>query len=223
MKKITKYIIEILLILISIIIYFIYNKENKLSNIYDSLVYIESQDNLEIINGSGFVYKVNNNKAYIVTNYHVVSDNNKIYVYNVLKEKKEASLLGYDEVNDIAIITIQNNSNLKSANIGNSDKVKLGDNIYAAGTPISSNYIGTITKGIVSFVNREITLKKGNTYKTIQFDAPISKGNSGGPLLSQGGNVIGMIFVKESNIEGVSFALPINFVMDCIKKIENKY
>lgn len=219
MKKSFKYLSVIIIFLLIFYLYLLFRNKTSISDIYDSLVYIESIDNSEIISGSGFVYKVEDNRLYIVTNYHVIENSKKIFVYNVDEEKVTASLLGYDKTSDIAVITVENGLQLKSAKIGNSNKVNVGDSIYAVGNPISSDYVGTVTHGIVSYLNREIKIDD-NIYRAIQIDAPIDAGNSGGPVLNKDGNVIGIVFVKESEVNFISFVLPINFVMKYVEEIE---
>lgn len=224
MKKVLLYVF---LVTVGIVIGFgivEFSKPKSNLDIYDSLVYIESFDEDTIKSGSGFVYKVRNNKTYIVTNYHVIDGYSNIYVYNTEKKNVKASVLNYDRLNDIAILVIDNSLNLKEISIGNSDDIKVGDEIYVAGTPLNIDYISTINKGIISFVNRKITINGEygrNTFNAIQIDAEVDNGNSGGPLLNNSGKVIGMMIVKEENTNGVSFALPINYVMEKVSKIDN--
>ena len=225
MKKFFKYLLIIIvsIFLGSILTYFFLNREKDLSFVSDSLVYIESINENSISNGSGFVYNQDDNKNYIVTNYHVVEDSNFVYVYNKNKERLKANILGYDKYSDIAILVIEDKLNLKKIKFADSDKLNVGDEIYVVGTPVDINYFSTITSGIISYLDREIKINTtygSSDFSAIQIDAPINPGNSGGPLLNKDGNVIGMIFVKESDINGVGFAIPINFVMDCVSKIE---
>ena len=142
MKK--KIIYITLLILIFYIGALIYVPSNyDLDKVYDSVVYIESFNEDVIKKGSGFVYETKNNKNYIVTNYHVVRDSKDIYVYNTDQKKVKGNLINYDKDFDIAIISIENKLNLKGIKLGNSDKIKIGKDIYVVGTQIDIKYIFT--------------------------------------------------------------------------------
>lgn len=221
MKK--KIIYITLLILIFYIGALIYVPSNyDLDNVYDSVVYIESFNEDVIKKGSGFVYETKDNKNYIVTNYHVVRDSKDIYVYNTDQKKVKGNLINYDKDFDIAIISIENKLNLKGIKLGNSDKIKIGQDIYVVGTPIDIQYISTLSKGVISYKNRDISIRTsyGNfNFNAIQIDANIDVGNSGSPLLTKDGKVIGIIFVKEESSNTISFAIPIND----IKKVLNNF
>lgn len=226
MTKIINYVLIIILgLLIGYLIIQPKLNNKNLQDSYDSIVYIESYDDETIKSGSGFVYKSTDNKNYIITSYHVVDNGFDIYIYNTNKDREKAILVNYDESADIAILSVDDSLNLEKINIGNSDNVEIGDDIYVMGTPLNIDYISTLSKGIVSFVNRKITINTPNaknTYDAIQLDARIDKGNSGGPVLNNKGKIIGMVFVKEENVEGIGFALPINYIMDIVTKIEGK-
>ena len=223
MKKTYIYVIIVIFICISSFIIDTVINNNRINSIYESLVYIESTDEETIKSGSGFVYKTENNKNYIITSYHVIEGYNDIYVYNTNKKKEQASIINYDKKNDIAIIAINNNLELKKITLGNSDKVKLGDDIFVFGTPLNIDYISTLSKGNISYIDRKITIKTSNeinNFSVIQIDSRIEEGNSGGPVINKSGKVIGMMFVKEANVSGIGFALPINFVMNIVEKLE---
>ena len=224
MKKIIYFIGVILLaILCSLLTVLIFNKNNSLNNIYDSVVYVESIDEETIKSGSGFVYKVEDNKNYIVTSYHVIEGYNDIYVYNNDKEKIKANILNYDEYTDIAILTIEDSLRLKELSIGNSDSINTNDKIYVVGTPIDIKNINTINEGIISFIDKEITIittHGSSNLEAIEVSVEVDYGNSGGPLLNKTGKAIGMMFIKEGD-KDIGYALPINFVMDIVEKLEN--
>lgn len=223
MKKTYIYIIIVLFIFISVFLINTLINNNRINSIYESLVYIESSDEETIKSGSGFVYKTENNKNYIITSYHVIEGYDDIYVYNTNKKKEKASIMNYDQKNDIAIIGINNNLGLKKITLGNSDKVKIGEDIFVFGTPLNIDYISTLSKGNISYIDRKITIKTSygpNSFSAIQIDARVEEGNSGGPVLNKSGKVIGMMFVKEANVDGIGFALPINFVMNIVENLE---
>lgn len=222
-KKLIYLVIALILISCIFILFFFQNK--RLQKIYDSVVYIESIGNDLKKYGSGFVYKSKHDRNYIITSYHVVNDSKYIEVYNTKKQKEVANLVAYNKKADIAILTIKNNLGLKNINIGNSKKVNIGDEVYVVGTPIDIKYISTMSTGIISFVNRDVIVKISNSnikYKTLQISAPTEPGYSGGPVLDKKGNVIGMMFIKEENAEGISFALPIDYVMNVVDELDQK-
>lgn len=216
MKKILVYISIILLILGSFITVLIFNK----SDIKDSVVYIECTDESSVRSGTGFVYKIDSGRSYIVTSYHVIEGYNDIYVYNSDKQRIKASVLNYDEYTDIAILTIEDK--LKEVVIGNSSNIKKQDKVYAIGSLDLKN-INIKSKGKIIDTEKEITVSTthgSSNLNTIEVSIDVTYGNSGGPLLNTSDEVIGMMFVKEEN-ENIAYALPINFVIDVVKKLEN--
>ncbi|MBQ9072490.1 MAG: serine protease [Bacilli bacterium] len=224
MKKEVRYVLITCLFLLVIIvgIYFLFNKEDAL-DVDTYSVYIECLNEESISSGSGFVYKEIDDKSYIITNYHVIEDYNEIYVYNSDKEKIKASVLTKDEYTDIAILTIDDELNLNSVSIGDSDKLNIKDKIYAVGTNDISN-ISTVTSGIITDLDKEITIDTTHgmsEFSTIEMNALVESGNSGGPLLNSDGEVIGVVFVKDESVDDVAYALPINYVMDVVQKLEN--
>ena len=219
MKKRLVYIGVILLILGSFITVLIFNK----SDINDSIVYIECIDEETIRSGSGFAYKVEDNKGYIITSYHVVEGYSDIFVYNSGKEKIKANILNYDEYTDIAILTVENKLGLNKIDIGNSNKVSIDDQVIAVGTPNNIENINTISKGKISELDKKITFETmhgSSNLSAIEVNIDVTYGNSGGPLLNNKNEVIGMVFIKEEN-QHTAYALPINFVMKLVGKLEN--
>lgn len=215
MKKKIIYLSIFVLILGSFLVVLLSNNKN---NINDSVVYIESLNDESITSGSGFVYKIENNKNFIITSYHVINNYDEIYVYNSKKEKIEAKVFKYDEYTDIAILLIEDKLNLKEINIGNSEKIKEEDKVYAVGTPIEIENINKISKGNILSKNKEIKIN-GINYNSIEINIGVDYGNSGGPLLNKDNEVIGMMFVMEED-KKIGYALPINFVMDIVGKLE---
>lgn len=234
MKTKVKYLlVSIISLLLGILIAFNLKQNNKeenklknaINNVYDSVLYIESyKDDKLISSGSGFIYKIND-KAYIITNNHVIEESDEIKVLNSNNEEINAQIVGSDIYSDIAILSIDKKYAKKSVKLGNSDKVELGDQVFTVGTPIDKKYLNTITTGIVSGLNRKVkvTLSNGNyLINAIQTDAAINPGNSGGPLVNLNGEVIGINSMKseETDVEGISFCIPINDVKDIINKLE---
>lgn len=170
--------------------------------------------------GSGIIFS---EEGYILTNYHVVSGAKKITViFNDGKEGKEitAKLVNYDASMDIAVIKLTEKVTVPAvAEFGDSDALEAGDPAIAIGNPLGKQFIGTVTSGVISAVNREVTVE-GQTQKYLQTDAAINPGNSGGALVNIYGQVIGINSAKigGDEIEGLGFAIPINAVKP---KIEN--
>lgn len=216
MKKLFICIVFVLLILGSFITVLIFNKNNK----NDSVVYIECIDEISVRSGTGFVYKLDSSKNYIVTSYHVIEGYSNIYVYNSDKKKIKASVLNYDEYTDIALLTIEDQLDLKEIVIGDSSKIKEKDKVYAIGSLDLENIK---SKGKVIDIKKEITIDTthgSSNLNAIELDVDVTHGNSGGPLLNNKSEVIGMVFVKEEN-KNIAYALPINFVMDIVEKLES--
>jgi serine protease Do len=156
--------------------------------------------------GSGVIYDPN---GWILTNRHVVAGSDQLTVR--LKDGRElpGKIYGYDTLTDLAIVKIEA-SNLPTAPVGDSSKLKVGQLAIAIGSPLGT-YTNTVTSGIVSAMGREIQLDNGNTiHDLIQTDTAINPGNSGGPLLDSGGNVIGINTAVARNAQGIGFAIPIN-------------
>jgi len=175
--------------------------------------------------GSGFIFS---SEGYILTNYHVVQGYDAIEVVFANEKTTSAELVGYDSEMDVAVLKIDF-PQIKALEIGDSDLLRTGEYVIAVGTPgVSSQlYDGTVTLGIVSSLNRSVTID-GITHNYIQTDAAINFGNSGGPLLNMEGKVVGINTAKtvtagfdaygnSISAEGLSFALPIN---DVLEKLE---
>lgn len=218
MKKI-KYIIILGIVFLMAIVFF-YNNN---SNIDNYIVYIECIDNNVISSGSGFVYKEKDNKNYIITNYHVIEEYNEIYVYNKNRDKIRASVLKKDEYTDLAILVIEDKLGLNSAIIGNSNEININDNIYAIGTQ-DINSISEVTKGVITKLNKKISIdtNHGNSeFDVIEMNIGVDSGNSGGPILNDNNEIIGVVFIKDESRNNIAYAMPINFVLDIVEKLEN--
>lgn len=196
-----------------------------IKKVYDSVVVVNNYKRGQLSGyGSGFVYKKDDNSGYIITNNHVVEGADSVKVVLINGTEVDAKVLGTDAYSDIAVVSIDAKDVLKVAEIGDSSKSKLGDTIFTVGTPVSQEYLGTVTKGIISGQNREVTLQNnGSEYvmDAIQVDASINPGNSGGPLVNLNGEVIGVNSVKlvESSVEGMGFAIPIEVAMSEVDKL----
>ncbi|MBR2883654.1 MAG: trypsin-like peptidase domain-containing protein [Clostridia bacterium] len=167
--------------------------------------------------GSGIII---DDKGHIVTNYHVIDGSSKIKVKLTSGNEYEASLVGGDEKTDIAVIKIAANEELHVATIGNSDEVEVGALAVAIGNPLASELFGTVTAGVISGVNRTMTVGQRDM-NLIQTDAAISPGNSGGALINKYGEVIGINSVKlvDDAAEGLGFAIPMNEAVPIIQDL----
>jgi len=172
------------------------------------------------VSGSGFIISDN---GYILTNYHVIEDavqgNYEITVLNYAGDKYSASVVGYEEDNDVAVLKVDA-AGLSAATIGDSDAMKVGETVYPVGNPLGELQY-TMTDGIVSALDREIKSYDAatQTYKSVnmfQISAAINSGNSGGPIYNSRGEVIGIATSKysQTGVESLGFAIPIN---DAIK------
>lgn len=197
--------------------------------VYDAVVMVSSYENDSLVStGSGFVYKTDNKYGYILTNQHVVGDASKVTVTMSNDTEAEATILGGDEYLDLAVLRIDKSNVTLVANIGDSEDMKLGDTIFTVGTPMGEEYQGTVTSGILSGKDRMVSVSVSNTsssdwvMRVLQFDASINPGNSGGPLLNVNGEVVGVCSLKlvDDEIEGMGFAIPIEYAMNHIESLE---
>ena len=158
--------------------------------------------------GSGIIIS---DTGYIVTNQHVISGATEISVILNTGEEIAATLVGEDEKTDLAVLKIQTDKELNPAALGDSNQVQVGELAVAIGNPLGQEFAGTVTAGVVSAVNRTMTIDN-RTYNLIQTDAAINSGNSGGALFNQYGEVIGINSIKLSStgVEGIGFAIAIS-------------
>jgi len=173
--------------------------------------------------GSGFILS---SDGYILTNYHVVEDSSAITVALYDGTTYEATLIGYDSSNDIAVLKVEA-ENLSPVVIGDSDNMNVGDSVLAIGNPLGELTF-SLTAGTVSALDRQVTMSTGSTMELIQTDCAINSGNSGGALFNLYGEVIGITNAKYSSsssgasIDNIGFAIPVNNVMDIITSIIEK-
>ena len=198
------------------------NETNSISSavgkIYDSVVVVEVYKDKELVSsGTGFVYKKENGKAYLMTNNHVISGGKEIKVLFTDNTKADATIVGSDTYSDIAVLSIKDSEKIVAASMGDSKKSKIGDTVFTVGSPEGSDYAGTVTKGILSGQDRlvEVALSNSETsdyyMQVLQTDAAINPGNSGGPICNTNGEVIGITNMKlvDDTVEGMGFAIPI--------------
>ncbi len=182
-------------------------------------------DNAEQKLGLGSGVLITDN-GYILTNQHVAG-NKYSNCYVTLEDGKiyDGNVVWADNNIDLAIVKI-NKNNLEYLQLGDSDEINLAEDVYAIGNPLGMDFQKTVTKGIVSSLNRTIKIEgeNENVYMEdlIQTDATINEGNSGGALINSDGKLIGINSVKISNAEGIGFAVPVNIVKPIINKLINE-
>ena len=199
------------------------------NNVYDAVVVVESVVKDSVISiGTGFVYKIVGNDAYVMTNHHVIENAERAQLTFTNGENVFADIIGSDAYADIAVLKVDKKYVLKVANLGDSENMALGDTVFTIGTPLSKDYAGTVTRGIISGKNRMVSVSvSGQTtdwiMNVMQTDAAINPGNSGGPLCDVNGNVIGINSLKvvEDEIEGLGFSIPIEDAVNIASHIEN--
>ena len=195
--------------------------------VYDSVVTVLNYDRSLQATGTGFVYKTDDEYGYILTNHHVIADARTIEVTNMQEVTVEATLLGSDEYADLVVLRVDKDFVLQVATLGDSTGMEIGDTVFAVGTPVDVKYYGTVTKGIISGINRtvNVTLDNGDDFmmEVLQTNTAINPGNSGGPLVNMQGEVVGINTLKlvEDEIEGMGFAIPIEMATSVLDKLES--
>ena len=193
--------------------------------------------------GTGIVMSANgSNSYYIITNAHVIYDTSEKYHMGLAKKVEivlnkdyyeddtpiEAAIVGYDVAEDIAVLKIDTDQKLVVAEFGSSDDLRVGELVIAIGNPLGFELFGSVSTGIVSALDREVTIND-KTMKLIQTDTAINSGNSGGPLINCYGQVIGINSSKvssnymsgEASVEGLCFAIPISHAQGVINDLIN--
>lgn len=178
--------------------------------------------------GSGVIYKVDGNEAFIVTNYHVIEDAEKLDITLADGTKKEATLVGGDVWTDLAVIKVEAEGIETVANFGDSDAIKQGEPAIAIGNPLGFEFYGSVTTGVISGTERSVPVDLDGDgvedweSEVMQTDAAINGGNSGGALVNINGDLIGINSMKiaAEDVEGLGFAIPINTVIPIIEQLE---
>ena len=180
--------------------------------------------------GSGVIYKKNGKDAYLVTNTHVIKGASKVDIRLADGTKVPGEIVGSDTFSDIAVVKISSEKVTTVADVGDSSKLNVGETAIAIGSPLGSEYANTVTQGIISSLNRNVSLKSQDgqaiSTKAIQTDTAINPGNSGGPLINIQGQVIGITSSKiasngGTSVEGLGFAIPSNDAQNIIKQLES--
>ncbi len=180
--------------------------------------------------GSGVIYKKSGDKAYIVTNHHVIEGASELEVTLSDGEKTPAKIRGSDVWTDLAVIEVASDKIKKEfiSEFGDSEALKIGEPVMAIGNPLGLEFSGSVTQGIVSGINRTVPVDINRDgipdwhAEVIQTDAAINPGNSGGALINIAGQVIGINSMKiaQHSVEGIGFSIPINYVIPIIEDLE---
>ena len=175
--------------------------------------------------GSGFIIS---DSGYVITNYHVIKSSRNVSVSTYDGQTYEATIVGGDESNDVAVLKIEAEG-LTPVILGDSDNMNVGDTVLAIGNPLGELTF-SLSQGVISAMNREVTFSGNQRMRLIQTDAAINSGNSGGALFNLYGEVIGITNAKYSSssssssasIDNIGFAIPINNVLKIIESIIEK-
>ena len=192
---------------------------DAVDKVYDSVVIVKTYKRNQLYaTGTGFVYKKENGMYYLLTNYHVIQDGDKVEVVFTDNTTGEVSVKGGDRYQDIAVLTYESTEVRHIAKIGSSVDMRVGDTVFAIGSPLDSSvYSWSVTRGVLSGKDRKVEVSTNNSnandwiMQVLQTDTAINSGNSGGPLCNANGEVIGVNNMKliTNGVEGMGFAIPI--------------
>lgn len=189
---------------------------DAVEKVYDAVGFVVTYKNDQAISsGSGFIFKKDKNKYYVLTNYHVIENGNKVAVTFSDKKAVDTKVVGYNEYADIAVLTFESKDEYPVSSIGKSEDLRVGDTVFTVGAPLASEYSGTVTRGIISGLDRLVEVDD-YIVNVLQTDASINSGNSGGPLCNANGEVIGINSLKlvSDGVEGMGFAIPIESAIE---------
>lgn len=178
--------------------------------------------------GSGVIYKIEGNDGFIITNHHVIANNEAVEIVLSSGSRKEASVLGSDSLSDIALLKFKADEPITPMVLGDSSALNVGETVLAIGSPSGENFSGSLSVGVVSGKDRVIEVDTdGNMTPDwdmvlIQTDAAINPGNSGGALVNMAGQLVGINTLKllDITVEGMGFANPINEVVSILNQLE---
>ena len=207
------------------------SSSSRQSSVFNADETNSDSDNQQIASeGSGVIYKKDDKDAYLVTNTHVINGASKVDIRLADGTKVPGEIVGSDTFSDIAVVKISSEKVTTVAEFGDSSQLSVGETAIAIGSPLGSEYANTVTQGIISSLNRNVSLKSEDgqaiSTKAIQTDTAINPGNSGGPLINIQGQVIGITSSKiasngGTSVEGLGFAIPSNDAQNIIKQLES--
>ena len=196
----------------------------SVEKVYDAVVVVTTYRNDKAYaSGTGFVYKEDKSFGYILTNYHVIKGSDKVNIQLTDGNIVETTVLGYDQDSDIAVLKIPKSSVLSVAQLGDNEKMRVGDTTFTVGAPVDSIFSWTVTRGILSGKDRLVQGgENSDVMSVLQTDAAINNGNSGGPLCNANGEVIGITSMKlvSEAVEGMGFAIKIEDATKVANAIE---
>ncbi len=191
---------------------------DAVEKVYNSVVIVKTYQRGQLYaTGTGFIYKHEGSKYYLLTNYHVIQSGTSVGVVFTDGSEEKVTIEGGDKYADLAVLSLTSNKDYQVSEIGSSVDMRVGDTVFAIGAPLDySVYSWSVTRGILSGKDREVEVST-NGYQSdwimqvLQTDAAINNGNSGGPLCNSNGQVIGINNMKlaSTGIEGMGFAIPI--------------
>ena len=206
------------------------SSSSRQSSVFNGDETNSDSDNQQIASeGSGVIYKKDDKDAYLVTNTHVINGASKVDIRLADGTKVPGEIVGSDTFSDIAVVKISSEKVTTVAEFGDSSQLSVGETAIAIGSPLGSEYANTVTQGIISSLNRNVSLKSEDgqaiSTKAIQTDTAINPGNSGGPLVNIQGQVIGITSSKiasngGTSVEGLGFAIPANDAINIIEQLE---
>lgn len=199
---------------------------DAVEKLYNAVVVVEVYvNNQPYSSGTGFVYKTEKNKAYILTNNHVINTssvtngttNKEVRVIFTNGTEEKVEIEGSDGFSDLAVLSVSADKIISVSEIGSTENMRLGDTVFTIGAPLDTEYYWTVTRGVLSGKDRMVEVSSNNSssndyvMRVLQTDASINSGNSGGPIANVNGQVIGITNMKlvSSGVEGIGFAIPI--------------
>lgn len=207
------------------------NVTDTVEKVEPSVVGISASGILSESSGSGVIIDSDDSGAYIVTNAHVIDQAGAINVQFANGQKLNAQLVGSDTLSDIALLLVPTNFDVQPISIGDSSLVNQGEFVVAIGSPLGLDFQGSSSFGIISGVNRYVGVDTNDDgiddwdMLTLQTDAAINVGNSGGALVNLNGELIGITSMKlnssiTTSVEGMGFAIPVNEVMPIVNQLK---
>lgn len=177
--------------------------------------------------GSGAIYMIKDKLVFVITNNHVINGATKVTVTFANGEEVDATVVGSDKYTDLALLSVTVDFSVEPFDLGDSSLVKTGETVLAIGSPLGSEFSGSVTMGIISGTNRVVPVDLDNDGVddwdsiVLQTDAAINPGNSGGPLINMAGELIGITSMKiaDSSVEGMGFAIPVNEITPIIDQL----
>mgnify|MGYP001431416035 CR=1 FL=1 len=172
--------------------------------------------------GSGVIYKLTDEHAYIVTNNHVVEGATELQVNLENGDQLSGEIIGTDLWTDLAVVRVERGNIDDAIDFGNSDQLLVGETAIAIGSPLGQAFSGSVSRGIISGLDRSVPGNYDWEANVLQTDAAINPGNSGGALVDQNGDLIGINSMKISmpTVEGIGFAIPVNEVEQIVTQLE---